>query len=269
MDRRRFLLSSGTLLLSSTIPARAQSDALIALLAEVAADPAMVENSWFYRERIISRGVGHGAPSKRLLNGTSKDLIIAFEIASKAAYQSRYRHPIWPKGASGVTIGIGYDLRFANKTYIDRDWPWLSAEDRALLINVATLGGTEARDALPTVQSVDVPWDMAYEQFIAFIPYPTKDTEKVFPNTAKLNDDCFGALVSLVYNRGPKISQGDSRREMFAIQQLMKSGQEADFAKIPEQIRSMKRLWTTPDSRGLIRRREAEALLFEKGLQSA
>jgi hypothetical protein len=37
-----------------------------------------------------------------------------------------------------------------------------------------------------------------------------------------------------------------------------------EFTAIPDEFRSMKRLW--PDMRGLQKRREREAELFEKGL---
>jgi hypothetical protein len=166
-----------------------------------------------------------------------------------------------------VTVGVGYDLRFANRNFIDRDWPMLSAHDRDLLASVAGLSGTKAKAALPSVRSVVIPWDPAHAQFMAFLPYPTAETEKAFPNCDQLPDDAFGALVSLVYNRGSRISRkSKSRREMFEIQQLMSQGK---FADVPGRIRSMKRLWTTRDSRGLVLRREAEAVLFEQGLANA
>ena len=42
-----------------------------------------------------------------------------------------------------------------------------------------------------------------------------------------------------------------------------------DFAPIPDRIRAMNRLWQNdPNARGLLLRREAEALLFEKGLKN-
>jgi hypothetical protein len=269
MDRRNFIAATGAVALLRPGFAFAQGDPLAALLNEVATDPAMIEDAWLYREPSISRGVGHGVPSKRKLTPTAIDLIIAFEVASPAAYESRYRRPIWPKGQSGVTIGVGYDLRFANRSYIDRDWPMLSAADRRLLYQVAGLGGVAARAALSRVAAVDIPWEPAKSQFMAFLPYPTEQTETAFgPNCSKLPDDSFGALVSLIYNRGPAMSpNSQKRREMYEIKQLVIA---QDFAKIPDRIRSMKRIWQgDSNARGLLRRREAEALLFEKGLRSA
>jgi GH24 family phage-related lysozyme (muramidase) len=51
---------------------------------------------------------------------------------------------------------------------------------------------------------------------------------------------------------------------MCNIQALLKTG---NFKEIPNQFREMKRLW--PDSKGLRRRREEEADLFESGLVPA
>jgi GH24 family phage-related lysozyme (muramidase) len=51
---------------------------------------------------------------------------------------------------------------------------------------------------------------------------------------------------------------------MRAIAADVASGNLAD---IPQQFRSMKRLWENqPNMAGLVRRRELEALLFEEGL---
>ena len=87
---------------------------------------------------------------------------------------------------------------------------------------------------------------------------------RALPNTAKLAPDSFGALVSLAYNRGPSFSNtGDRYREMRAIKDHMAKEQ---FAEIPGEFRSMRRLW--PTVTGLRNRRDHEAALFEKGLKT-
>jgi GH24 family phage-related lysozyme (muramidase) len=81
------------------------------------------------------------------------------------------------------------------------------------------------------------------------------------PNVRDLPPDCYGALLSLVFNRGAAFeAQGERFTEMRNIQGLMQSKQ---FDGIPAQIRAMKRLWP---STGLATRREQEAKLCEKGL---
>jgi GH24 family phage-related lysozyme (muramidase) len=75
-----------------------------------------------------------------------------------------------------------------------------------------------------------------------------------------LPGDCAAALVSLVFNRGSSLS-GERRKEMAEIQLLL-GGKK--YSEIPKQLRAMTRLW--PNSKGLRRRREEEAELFEGGL---
>jgi hypothetical protein len=102
-------------------------------------------------------------------------------------------------------------------------------------------------------------------QFNAFIPYIVAECEDTFANTIDLSGDSFGALVSLVYSRGSEDYPGNPRRaEMYNIQVLMRA---KDYFSVPAQIRQMKHLWADkPDLRGLVVRRELEALLFEAGL---
>jgi hypothetical protein len=85
--------------------------------------------------------------------------------------------------------------------------------------------------------------------------------EATFAHTDELSDQSFGALVSLVFNRGADCSNTPERREMFAIKNLMAARQ---FGKVPHEIWSMQRLW--PTLAGLRTRREVEARTFREGL---
>ena len=129
------------------------------------------------------------------------------------------------------------------------------------------------RTLLGTVQEVTVPWDTALAVFTErTLPLYIGKTAKALPNTEKLNGDCFGALVSLTFNRGASYGRGHDRakdrvdryREMRAIKALMLRQR---FAQIPEQIRAMVRIWAgTAIERGMRRRRFDEAKLFAEGL---
>ena len=73
-------------------------------------------------------------------------------------------------------------------------------------------------------------------------------------------------LVSLVYNRGASMKDSpgsDNRREMRAIRDLVP---RMDLRGIAAALRSMKRLWAGKGLDGLLRRREAEAVLVESCL---
>jgi hypothetical protein len=235
------------------------------LLEQYNSDPAILENAWLYRDMTVSRGVGRGTPSTRQISPKSIDIIVRLEVGSKDRYEQVYQVPIWPKGQSGVTIAIGYDLRFATTPVLQRDWGTLVDATMLRRLEPALgVGGPRAGPLARGLRDVRIPWDPAMTQFRAFLPYAIADTEEIFPNCSQLSDDSLGALVSLVYNRGKALPLGSPRRrEMVTIRDLMVA---RNFRAIPEQFRKMKRLWTDADSRGLVIRREIEAKLFEGGL---
>jgi hypothetical protein len=193
------------------------------------------------------------------------DLIVAEEVSSQAVYQARYQHPEWPGGASGVTIGIGYDCGYSTANTIQGDWgDKLPATMVQALQDVAGIHGSPANSHAHQLRGiVTVPWAAAMAVFIGRdMPKWERIVSQALPNTDKLAPDSFGALNSLAYNRGASFSgAGDRYREMRAIKVCMASGQ---FAEIPDEIRSMKRLW--PAAAGLRNRRDHEAALFAKGL---
>src|SRR5262249_40302876 len=95
-------------------------------------------------------------------------------------------------------------------------------------------------------------------------PAAQKQTEAAFPGVDALPADAQGALVSLIYNRGPRMTDRDpkvqDRREMRAIRDAVLAG---DLKTIAAQLRSMKRLWEGKGLGGLLKRRDAEADLVE------
>jgi hypothetical protein len=206
------------------------------------------------------------------LHGISQeafDLIVEFEVSSEATYNARYRRPTRPAGASGITIGIGYDCGYSTAAQIRVDWGGLlPAEMIVALMTVAGVTGARAALALPSVRDkVDVPWIAALAVFSnTSIPkYLAKASQ--LPNWDMLSPDCKGALLSLVYNRGPSFDNAGARyQEMRNIKAHMASGR---FSAIPTELRSMKRIWQGQDGmRGLLARRDKEADLFERGLKA-
>jgi GH24 family phage-related lysozyme (muramidase) len=208
-----------------------------------------------------------GAPSSTPISQKAFDLIVEFEVSSQQAYSQQYRQPTWPGGASGVTVGIGYDVGYATKAELWNDWQ--NAIPNAMISGLeAGLGvtGLPANALTQTLKSsVDVPWAAAISVHQSkVIPRWVGLVERSVPNTGKVGPDCLGALVSLTYNRGASYDKdGDRYTEMRAIKAHMQAGQ---YDQVPGDIRSMKRLW--PTVRGLQIRREREAQLFESGLVS-
>lgn len=209
-----------------------------------------------------------GPSSSRPISDTAFDLIVEFEVSSEQTYTQKYRHPVWPRGASGVTVGIGYDVGYAthNSLHADFDGAIPPAMVTALERAVGVTGAPAAPLAQELATSVDVPWQAAISVHRAkVLPRWVGIVERALPNTASLGPDALGALVSLTYNRGASFGKaGDRYEEMRNIKAHMAASR---FSAIPGDIRAMKRLW--PDVPGLQKRREREAVLFEKGLATA
>ncbi|TIR25962.1 MAG: hypothetical protein E5X34_07285 [Mesorhizobium sp.] len=217
----------------------------------------------------LERAPSRLKPSKLKISPDAISLIIAFEVSSETLYKQRYQKPVWPGGRSGITIGLGYDIGYVTVAGLKDDWSNILNNDSAIKTLSHTCGvtGDAARDLVPNVSDVEVLWEPARTQFDIEIQKYVALTQRSLPNFKALSEDCRGALVSLTYNRGPSFdvpetSDGSGRyREMRNIRKHMVQG---EFKLIPDEIRSMMRLW--PGVKGLLRRREAEAALFEVGL---
>lgn len=196
------------------------------------------------------------------------DLIIEAEIGSEDDYLIEYARPEWPGVDSGVTIGIGYDLGQQDAATICADWGGRVPDD--VLVRLAACAGVTGRAAIPVasgLHSVVIDWHQALAVFMARnVTKYTALTIETFPGIETLGPDCLGALVSLVFNRGARLTDapGESRRrEMRQIRDAI-IGQHPDL--VPDLLRSMKRLWVGQNADGLLRRRDAEADLFTDGL---
>jgi len=205
-----------------------------------------------------------------LISDEARNLIIAEEISSKTTYNKKYRRPEWPGGESGVTVGIGYDCGYQSAAKIRQDWSGLLPEEYIrVLADCAGIKAAAAKAKTKSVKSkVDVSWDAAIAEFDGVeVPRWVGIVGKALPNTELLSADCLGALVSLAYNRGASFSKsGERYKEMRAIKAHMAT---KDFDRIPDEFRSMKRLWAGTSVDGLVGRREREAKLFERGLIAA
>jgi hypothetical protein len=208
-----------------------------------------------------------GAPSTTPISSEAFDLIVEFEVSGEQAYTKKYRKPVWPEAQSGVTIGIGYDVGYASKPQLWADWGG-AIPDAMITALESGLGvtGTSAKAVARQLQAkVDVPWQSAITVHREkVLPRWVGLVERSLPNTGLIGPACLGALVSLTYNRGASFGKAGARfSEMRNIKAHM-AGKA--FGKVPKEFRSMARLW--PNMRGLQKRREREARLFEKGLSA-
>jgi hypothetical protein len=194
-------------------------------------------------------------------------LIVLEEVSSEAYYTAKCQHPYWPGGASGITVGIGYDLGQHSPAEITADWRnFVTPLEVAGLVKSAGLKGTDALHALKAGLFITVPFVVAQTQFSSItLPHYAQMTDDAIDNCGKLPPDAFGALVSITFNRGVGgWNNGDSDRfsEMYQVGSAMSDGA---FEQIPNLIRAMKRHW--PVDSGLWNRRLKEADLFEHALK--
>jgi GH24 family phage-related lysozyme (muramidase) len=161
----------------------------------------------------------------------------------------------WPGGGSGITIGIGYDIGETNAQKFRNDWAgvipdaWINE-----LVSACGVLGQAAKAIAHRFTNIHVNSEEAHQVFNQHtLPDVRRETNAIYPLDG-LDADTQSALMSLVYNRGAGL-QGDSRREMKAIQGLVP---EQDYLGIAAQLLSMRRLWPHGLD-GLLKRRAAEA----------
>lgn len=205
------------------------------------------------------------------LSKTSFDLIIYYEVGGEAAYNKSYSKPTWPGGASGVTIGIGYDIGYNTAASLKADWSGIISDgDIDRLSRCAGVKGSAARNAVLDVNDITIPWEAAKAVFVKkTLPRFKSECIRAFPGSDKLHPDAFGSLVSLVFNRGPSTS-GKNREEMGRIRAaLLGQTKVTDiYDYIADQLIAMKRIWANTNLTGLLKRREKEAELVRSAKSS-
>lgn len=217
-------------------------------------------------------------PWQDVISRRAYDFVVRWETGGRAYYDNVIKgRPIWPGYASGITIGCGFDLGYHTKPKFDAQWGGRlpRAEFDRLIpalgfkttdpIRDAKVG--KAKTLVRSFRDIVISWDVAIAQFDeSKMPALVGDLYAALDNLDRLHPHSRGALLSLVFNRGSGgfARDGDRYRELRDIHKLMRSGTASDFARIPDRLLSMRRIWG-PDS-SLSKRREEEAALFEEGL---
>ncbi len=195
---------------------------------------------------------------------SAHDLVLYYEVGGESGYRRRYHRPVRPPGASGITIGFGYDVGHHPMSQVRDAWrPRLSSGDFSKLSRTVGLKGSRAQNMLHTVREIEIPWEQADEVYrLQTVPKYARWVLSIYAGIEKVHPHCFGALFSLVYNRGRSL-RGNRRREMKNIRNHIRN---ENFDRIPDEIRAMKRIWAGRNLKGLLKRRDAEARLFQLGL---
>lgn len=197
-------------------------------------------------------------PSQKTL-----DLLLEYEVGGGKSYYDKYLSKFtWPGGASGPTIGIGIDCAYYSTSELEQIFNFLPKDQIELIKKSTGKTGSSGKEYTKTLRQANivVDWNSAIEIFnkLTWTKF-SKLTERTFPGITELCDDAYGAIVSLVFNRGSKL-EGPSRLEMRNIKKLIP---KKDYKGIAKEIRKMKRIWEGKNLDGLLKRREDEAKLVE------
>ena len=205
-------------------------------------------------------------------------IVYDFEVGERQAHYEDVikSRPEWPgSDNSGITIGIGYDLKYNSADQIRADWsPYLPPEqiDRLVL-----LSGRVGNFALHnSVLDVTIPWSAAEDVFYKrTVTRYSNDALAIYPNAGiLLSPNDFGALVSIIFNRGNSLTDA-ARSTKFAadpsleLRQIRDAVASGDYDSIPQLITNMKRLWPDLPSLSTRKRKEHRALRDRRDREAA
>lgn len=191
-----------------------------------------------------------------LLSTGGRELVLDFETGGRSGYDPR---PEWPGGASGVTVGVGFDTGYYSRSVILSDWHELIEHDRTRLSEASGITGQRARQKARELHDIIVQWDIATRVFDNVdVAREAVNCKRAFPGFEDLRPNAQAALISLTFNRGSGLS-GSNRQEMRNIRDLVPS---RDYEGIALNLRKMVHVWRgTSIETGMRRRRLAEAKL--------
>jgi len=200
----------------------------------------------------------------KLPNENTLNLLFEYEVGGGQRYYEKVGLDkfTWPGGQSGPTIGIGIDCAYYSKSELADIFKFLNEDQIRLIQGAIGQTGDKGKEYTKTLRraGITIPWERAVDLFEELTwPKYARATEFIYPESINLCDDAYGALVSLVFNRGTSL-KGPSRKEMLAIKSLVA---KQDYNGIAKQLRLMKRLWQGSSVEGLVKRREAEAKAVE------
>lgn len=224
-----------------------------------------IDNRWGPRSEDAYQAflkAANADPDKAAIAQEGIDLILEFEGLDQPGR--------WPGASSGITLGHGYDLGYTTEATFVEDWA-RHLDPRHLERLKAAIGvkGSAASRLASAFEEIRITPYAADEVFVrATLPTFIKRTRAAFPGIDSFPVLVLAALVSLVFNRGEAMD-GERRKEMRAIRDMVANpvpDKSEAIRFIAAKIRSMKRLWIGQGVDGLIRRREAEAVLVENAL---
>jgi hypothetical protein len=199
----------------------------------------------------------------------SREAVIEKSVSFLIQAEKLADRPYWPKGNSGITIGVGWDLGYHSAAELKTTWSELRPEVLGRLEKAAGIKGQQAQALLPQMRSVLIPESVSLTVFRDSLVrqyYPL--VLQMFPQIEKLPTNVQVAFISVLFNRGPvmghdpdwRIAKDVDRR--WEIRRMRDDVNRQDFFAIYAHLGTMKRLWENAGPRGLlIRRRDEQALI--------
>jgi GH24 family phage-related lysozyme (muramidase) len=188
-------------------------------------------------------------------------LILEYEVGGGQSYYEKYLSgPTWPGGASGMTLAIGIDCGYYTSNELQQIFSFLPSDQLRAVQAASGKTGQAGKEYTQSVKNLNIKisWQQAIEIFDKYTwPKFARLAERTFTGLDGLCDNAYGAIVSLVFNRGSSLV-GDSRREMREIKDLIP---KKDYRSIAIELQKMKRVWKGKGLDGLLARRDAEAEL--------
>ena len=178
-------------------------------------------------------------------------------------------HPYWPKGDSGITIGVGWDLGQHGESEFLSAWAALDLASLRQLKEAIHKRGHAAEVLVPQLKPITVPRNISLSVFRRSLDasyYPMM--LQLFPGVESLSTDVQVALLSLVFNRGvllgrdPDWSKVKALDRRWEIRRLQDDVKQRDVFAIYIRLGTMKRLWEKSGQRGLLYRRRDEQHLI-------
>lgn len=186
-------------------------------------------------------------------------LVVRWEVGSPAQYVRKYQGVICPGGASGPTVGIGFDLGTQTPAEIRAAWGWHPDIDR-LVTASGQVGPEKCKAWRAAHRDIRVSYDDALRVFAThdWPRYMAMAARAYRNGWADLTLNHQRALGGNGYNRGFSFL-GSRRTEMRVVRDTCVPGNDAPCTA--GQLRASCRVWDSqPDIRkGLCARRYAEA----------
>ncbi|NUP05371.1 MAG: hypothetical protein HOW73_04850 [Polyangiaceae bacterium] len=194
--------------------------------------------------------------------------------------------PHWPGGKSGLTIGMGYDLRYQSGTKLRKDFgnvltPAEIAKLDAYTPQINAKGKQvppqkkASKAAVTATADVEVRYKDAVKVFEdTVLPRYQEEAYNTFPGLKDMDPYTQAAVVSMVYNRGSSIPKKTKKKKQplrrTHFLEIKEAVVKKDILAIAATLRKMKAEHTKKSTKaGLRRRRESEAKMIEDNYTAA